>query len=172
MSGFCISLHKNNFEECLFNDVIPCTRENDLFTPSQPIKNEKKNSTAPLSAVETTRFTSRNHLWLHLIFNLPLAGRFFFLFLSFFTIAWTVVSNLPPRQSFHFQMWLLLQLSACLLLLIQVMQHLSQTFLRRCLWIIHTRNPLILHLQVQKQRVHTCCMVHLSHMMDSFWYCT
>lgn len=54
-----------------------------------------------------------------------------FFFFFFFTTAWTVVSNLPPRQSFHFQMWLLLQLSVCQLLLIQVMQRLSQTFLRR-----------------------------------------
>lgn len=88
-----------------------------------------------------------------------------FFFCCFFTTAWTVVSNLPPRQSFHFQVLLLLQLSVCLLLLIQVMQRLSQTFLRRASG-LYTRNPLILHLQVQKQRTHTCCMVHLSYMMD------
>lgn len=165
MSGFCISLHKNHFEECLFNDVIPRTRENDLFTPFIPIKNEKKKSAAPLSAVETTRFTSRNHLWLHLIFNLLLAGRVFFFFFndsmnsSFQSSTQTVISLSdvapPPAQ----------RLSA--LANPGYAAFVSDLF-KMCLWIIRTRNPLILHLQVQKQCAHTRWTVHLSYMMDSF----
>lgn len=127
----------------------------DLFAPFRPHENWKgKIPPPPLSAVETRRYKSRSHLWLHLTFLICCWRE------VFMTARDAPFQSYAPAVISHFLMWIrLLRLGVCLLPLIQVYAaFVSDLFLfLKCasgLFTVNSFIPPSTHHQVWKQCVH------------------